>query len=140
MKTSIQILPGIKSIGWVDCSFLPENIALCAICDMSIALICLVHNIDFFGDPTCECTTKKEAGSIQQTVSLKFSSNQDLPRGIDFGFVIVDTNNQKYLIGTKEPPYTSIEIQKSTGTPSGNNTSKNFEVKHCALRTLIPCQ
>ena len=48
MRTTTQILPGIKAIGWVDCRHLPRRVDLSAICGMTVAVLTDIHPIPFY--------------------------------------------------------------------------------------------
>lgn len=139
MKTSVQILPGIKFIGWLDCRHLPCRVDLSAICLMPVPIFTDITPIDFFGEPECQCQTKKEGGGYEATASLKFLSDTDLPRNGHIGFVVTDANDNSYLIGSREHPRPIVERTHRTGSPSGDSAGILYEISHVALRTMVPC-
>ncbi|MDE6009402.1 MAG: hypothetical protein K2G90_09370 [Muribaculaceae bacterium] len=139
MKTTTQILPGIKFIGWLDCRNLPCMVALSAICRIPVPIFTDVNPIDFFGNPECQRQTKKEGGGYEETASLKFLSDTELPATSFLGFVITDANGISYLIGSREPPHPIVEMTRRTGTPSSDNAGILYDIKHVALRTLMQC-
>ena len=139
MRTSIQILPGIKAIGWVDCRRLPANVALSAICGMQVVVLTDIHPIAFFDEPTCECKTKKDGGGYEDTATLKFLTSQKLPRSASLGFVVTDVNGQSYLIGSLEAPQPQVECNQQTGIPSGDAAGYAYEIKHVSIKSMVPC-
>lgn len=139
MNTNIQILPGIKYIGWVDCRKLQKNVALAAVSGMNVPVLTDIHPIPFFDEPACECKTSKEGAGYQDNASLKFLTDRKLKLGQAVGFVVVDVNDKAYLIGAAEPPYPIIEYSLSTGRPSGDSAGYAYEVKHTAIKSLITC-
>lgn len=139
MRTSIQILPGIKAIGWVDCRHLPRRVALSAICGMTVAVLTDIHSIEFFGEPQCECKTKKDGAGYEDTATLKFLTAQKLPRSASLGFVVTDVNGQYWLIGSSETPHPTIECERKTGIPSGDAAGYEYEIKHVAIKAMVPC-
>ena len=139
MRTSIQILPGIKAIGWVDCRRLPANVALSAICGMQVVILTDIHPIAFFDEPTCECKTKKDGGGYEDTATLKFLTDKKLPSGPTLGLVVTDVNGKSYLIGSLEAPHPTIECGRKTGIPSGDAAGYEYEIRHVAIKSMVPC-
>ena len=139
MRTTTQILPGIKAIGWVDCRHLPRRVDLSAICGMSVAVLTDIHPIEFFDEPQCECKTKKDGAGYEDTATLKFLTSQKLPRSASLGFVVTDVNGQSYLIGSLEAPHPTVEPTRQTGIPSGDAAGYEYEIKHVSIRSMVPC-
>ena len=139
MRTSKQILPGIKFIGWVDCRNLPDRVALSAICNMQIAVLTTIHPIPFFDSPECECVTKKDGAGYEDTATLKFSTGKQLPNFNFFAFVVTDVNDRSFLIGSKEPPFAIVEVNHKAGTPSGEAAGYDYEITHVAIKSMVPC-
>lgn len=139
MRTSTQILPGIKAVGWVDCRHLPRHVDLSAICGMSVAVLTDVHPIPFFNEPTCECQIKKDGAGYEDTATLKFLTSKQLPQGVALGFIVTDVNGKSYLIGSLEHPHPIVESQQRTGIPSGDVAGYAYEIKHVAIKSMVPC-
>ncbi len=139
MKTTTQILPGVKAIGWLDCRNLPRRVDLLGICVMPLPILTDIHPIAFFGEPECKCQRKKSTAGYEDTATLKFLTNEQLPHGIPLGFVITDVNDQSFLIGSREAPHPTIECDHRAGLPSGDASGYLYEIKHIAIRSLIPC-
>ena len=140
MRTSIQILPGIKAIGWVDCHRLPANVALSAICGMQVVILTEILPIAFFDEPTCQCKTKKDGGGYEDTATLKFLTERKLPNGAVLGFVVTDVNDKSFLIGSLESPHPTIETERRTGIPSGDAAGYEYEIRHVAIKSMVPCE
>lgn len=139
MRTSTQILPGIKAIGWLDCRALPKRVDLSAICGMPVAILTDIHPIPFFDEPTCECKTKKDGGRYEDTATLKFLTDRKLPRGAVLGFVVTDVNDKSFLIGSLEAPRPIVECEQRTGIPSGDAAGYSYEIKHVSIKSMVPC-
>ena len=139
MRTTTQILPGIKAIGWVDCRHLPRRVDLSAICGMSGVVLTDIHPIEFFDEPQCECKTKKDGAGYEDTATLKFLTSQKLPRSASLGFVVTDVNGQSYLIGSLEAPQPQVECNQQTGIPSGDAAGYAYEIKHVSIKSMVPC-
>lgn len=139
MNSSVQILPGVKKIYWVDCKYLPTRIDLKAISKIPVPLLIDLNPITFFGEVTCRRDTVKENGGWHETATLGFNSHEELPFSGHIGFVVIDANNQAYIIGGYEQPYPEVAIKKITGKPGGDIAGYSYEIKHNALRTLVDC-
>lgn len=139
MRTSTQTLPGIKSIGWLDSDKLPDRVDLMGICRQVFGIFTDIHPLEFFDEPECSCKRTKEGGSYTETASLKFQCGSRLPECNRLGFVVTDISGQAYLIGSKEAPRPIVEVEHTTGSPGGDTASFHYEIKHTALKTLIPC-
>ena len=139
MRTSTQILPGIKAIGWLDCQHLPRRVDLTAICGMPLPILTDIHPIPFFDEPTCECKTKKDGAGYEDTATLKFLTDNKLPRGACHGFVVTDVNDKSYLLGSLESPHPTIESERRTGIPSGDAAGYEYEIRHIAIKSMVPC-
>ena len=139
MRTSTQILPGVKKIGWLDCRHLQDHVSLRAICNMSVSVMTDIHFIAEFEDASCECSTKKEGPGPQDTASLKFRTNEWIPDNGYLAFVVTAPDNKSYLIGSKERPFAVMECQHSTGDPSADAAGYESAIKHVAIKSMIPC-
>lgn len=140
MRTSTQILPGIKSIGWIDCRHLPRRVDLSAICGMAVPILTDIHPIPFFDEPTCECKTKKDGAGYEDTATLKFLTDKKLPFGALLGFVVTDVNDNSFLIGSLEAPRPQVEYEQRTGIPSGDAAGYSYEIKHVSIKSMVPCK
>lgn len=137
MHTSIQILPGIKKIGWVDSRHLPARVDLSAICGMTVAVMTDVYPIDFFDDPECECVTKKDSAGYEDAVSLKFCTDSPLPISDFMAFVITDVNGRSFLIGSKERPAIATPTQY-IGTPA-KRAAIEYNISHVSIKSMVSC-
>lgn len=139
MRSSTQILPGIKAIGWLDCRKLPRRVDLTGICRMPLPILTDIHWLDFFGDADCRCQSKKDGAGYEDSATLKFLASEKIPFGTMAGFVVTDVNDKSYLIGSLEEPRPQVEIERRIGSPSGDAAGFEYNVKHVALKSLIPC-
>ncbi|MBS7409527.1 MAG: hypothetical protein KIG59_01015 [Muribaculaceae bacterium] len=139
MRTSSQILPGIKAIGWVDSQHLPRRVDLSAICGMTVAVLTDVHPIPFFDEPSCECKTQKDGAGYKDTATLKFLTSEQLPRSAALGFVVTDVNDKSYLLGSLEHPHPIVDCEQRTGIPSGDAAGYSYEIKHVSIKSMVPC-
>lgn len=139
MNSSCQILPGVKSIGWVLCSSLPKQIALSGISRLPVALLADIHEITLFGSSDCRCSTEKDNNGWHQTASLTFFSSEEVPFENNIAFVVKDVNGNAFIIGSYEKPYPKVSIDSITGSPDNQSAGYKYSVSHKAIRTLVPC-
>lgn len=140
MKTTTQILPGIRTLGWVDCAKLPRRVDLHGICRMPVAVLTDITPVDFFGEPECQCVTEKESGRSTDTATLRFRCPNVLPTAsVALGFVVTDQRDKSWLIGCAEHPRPTIKGTIDFGTPGGDAGGYTYEVSHKALKSLVPC-
>ena len=139
MNSTVQILPGIMKIGWVNCDCLPNNIPLSGVSRLPISILSEINYLTFFGNPDCRCVTEKKNNGWSQSATLKFLSCDDIPYESHIAFIVADVNNNWYIIGAKERPYPVVKFEKASGAPSGDPAGISYEITHKAIRTLLPC-
>jgi hypothetical protein len=139
MKSIIQLLPGIKFIGFVNCDKLQPDIAMRGICGMDVPILTEINAINFVGSPTCECTSEKVNGNRSDTATLKFTATEQLPINAHLGFVVTDSNGNSYVIGCREVPYPKVKLTSNLGKPDGDAAGYSYEVTHVQIKSLIPC-
>lgn len=139
MKTTTQILPGIKKIYYVDSAKLPFRVDLANICGMDIVILDDLVEVEFFGDPDCSCTSKQENKAITQEAKLEFNSPVRLPQDIRPSFVVTDVNDNDFLIGSREMPLPKVNCTYSAAVPGSSRAGFKYEITHNAIRTMIPC-
>ena len=134
-----QILPGVKSIGWIDCTKLQPHVDLHGICETVIPILTAINVVEFFGKAECDCKTEKQSANRVSTASLTFDCPSLLPIHLHLGFVVTDVNGQTWLIGQAEPPYPKIKVTHYVGYPDGEEAGFEYEVTHTSLCSLIEC-
>ena len=139
MNETVQSLPGIKAIGYVDADKLSPNVMLKGICNNPIGVFTDVVNIPFCGIPTCTIGDEYDAHGRLQTVTLSFATNDFVPNHRRIAFVVTDVSGQSFLIGAKEPPHPTVKFTINFGTPDGDAAVTSYEVKHVAIRAIMKC-
>jgi hypothetical protein len=139
MRNTVTSLPGIKSIGYVDCEMLIPNVVLRGICSMDVPILEQVSMLDFCGTPTCSCKREYQNNGKSETATLKFSCLEELPLHKHLGFVVVDTNGQSFLIGSREKCFPTVTATADSGAPSGDAAITSYEVQWKSIKSLIPC-
>lgn len=139
MRTSVTILPGIKTIGWVDCEQLPARVDLEGICGNTVTLFTQVTNVEFLDSPDCRCKTEKDCAGYTDTATLKFQCPELLPIHLHLGFVVTDTNGKIWLIGSKEPPFPKLSVERITGMCESEGAGFYYEITHVAIKSMVAC-
>lgn len=139
MKTTTVILPGVRRIGYVDCTKLQRRVDLHRICQTVIPILTEITEVFFFDEPTCSRKTEVNGADITETSTLKFVSATLLPIHLPLGFVVLDQNDQCWLIGQKEHPRPKLKVDMRCGFPDGDGGGFEYEITHISLRTLIKC-
>ena len=134
-----QSLPGIKFIGYVLADNLQREMMNKHLANLPVGIFTDITPIAFCGVPTCEAvSTYNNNGRIEQT-TLRFKTLDELPTSRHIAFVVMDCNNQSYVIGQREKPRPIVNIIQNTGTPNGDPAVLSVEVTLYAQKSLIPC-
>lgn len=137
MNTTFS-LPGIKAIAYCYAQWLESNIELQSLADVPVYVTAPLTNIPTAGEPTCDCDHANHNNGQNEKVTLSFRSRFLIPDGEYLAFVIVDANDQQYLIGTKEEPHPLISRTQTFGTPGGDPALFRYEITHASVKALIP--
>lgn len=135
----MQSLPGILKIGITPIASLPVDVILMAMSGMVVQLVAQPEIICKVGTPTCEWDDQFDNNSNYQTVRLKFRTVNELERN-RWAFVVFTVDGDTLLVGADTQPYPVVEFSKATGTPSGDPSAIDYEVKWSAKKALIPCK
>lgn len=139
MNTSIQILPGVKAIGWLYCKNIPPRVDLQAISGIVVPLICDIRQIDFFDNVECQCTTEAVNNGFEDKASLKFKAGSLIPFRDDIAIVVTDVNDRSWLIGSQEPPRLQFKVETLHGAPDGDGAGFSYDITHTAVKSLVEC-
>lgn len=139
MKTSRQILPGVKAVHWLDCQHLPRRVDLHGICRMPVPVLTALSAVEVFDDAECACVTEREGGSFQDTATLKFLTHELLPINLKLGFVVTSVEGKSYLVGSKEAPFPKVKVEQRCGLPGGDSAGYFYEISHVSLKSLVEC-
>lgn len=140
MDSPTQILPGVKSIGWLDCRHLHRSTGLLFKCfGELVAVSTTVHRIGWFADASCRCDASSDGGKRSEKATLVFSTDEALPDGVPLGFVVEAPDGSMFLIGSREPPLPVVSVTRTTGSANGGRAGFSYEITHLALQAMLPC-
>ena len=134
-----QSLPGIKRIAFVECSLLPANITYRAMAGVPVGIFTTVEDVCKIGEATCETEEQFDNNSQVEKATLTFFTLDELPTYRHLAFVVSTTDGDTFVIGTKELPYPTVKITRSTGTPDGEPSVRKYEVSFTAKKSLVLC-
>ena len=123
----------------MDCSLLPADITLRALAGVPVGIFTSLNDICKVGEATCETEEQFDNNSQVEKATLTFRTLDELPTYRHLAFVIFTTNSDTFVIGTKELPYPTVKITRSTGTPDGEPSVRKYEVSFTAKKSLVLC-
>ena len=136
----MNTLPGIVSIHFTDCKFLPAHIMQQSISGMPIVLAVPFVKVNFYGIPKCQWSGSLSSGCRQEKTTLEFATSDVIPERRRLAFVVSVASGRQYLIGTREPKFPQIGYTDTTGSPSGDAAVRTYKITHVALQSVLPCQ
>ena len=142
MNTNIQILPGIRFIGYFDLDKLAAEprFDLAGICGMTVPVLTDIIPVDFCDDPECRNVTERINGQNQDKATLKFHSHTLIEIHKRLGFVVTDIAGNSFVIGNQLPPFPQIKVELYCGTPDGDGAGFYYEISHAAIKSMVPCK
>lgn len=123
----------------MDCSRLPANITYRAMAGVPVGIFTSLNDICKVGEATCETEEQFDNNSQVEKASLTFHTLDELPTYRHLAFVIFTAQGDTFVIGTKELPYPTVKISRSTGTPDGEPSVRKYEVSFTAKKSLVLC-
>ena len=142
MNTNIQILPGIRFIGYFDLDKLAAEprFDLAGICGMTVPVLTDIIPVDFCDDPECRNVTERINGQNQDKATLKFHSHTLIEIHKRLGFVVTDIAGNSFVIGNQLTPFPQIKVELYRGTPDGEGAGFYYEISHAAIKSMVPCK
>ena len=91
------------------------------------------------GEAVCEVEQSHVNNSFIEKVKLNFLSLDDVPTVNHPAFVFQTIDGNIYIIGSKERPYPTVKITRSTGHIDGEPSVRKYEVSFTAKKALALC-
>lgn len=133
-----QILPGIKKIGMVSTSDIPNDVVALAASGISITISATPSWLCLSGTPKVEVKEEFYNNSVYQKGTLTLKTAEDLPTD-NIAMVIIDAEDNIWLMGQKEIPHLTVENDNSSGLPGNEAAGKEYKIKLSAKKVLLPC-
>jgi hypothetical protein len=116
--------------------YLPEDVVYRSVAGIPISLKVVPDEIALKGEAVCEVEQLYDNNSYIEKARLTFLTLDDVPTDQHPAFVIRTVNDEYYVIGTKERPYPTVKITRSTGQPDGDTSVRKYEVSFTAKKAL----
>ena len=132
-----QSLPHIIKVFVVPCANLVPNVVEKYLAGIPVGVYPLPTEVEQYGTGSCEAENALDDGTYYEKTILQFSTAEEITNTTPLAFVIMDAQENYYLIGAREAPYPIIEIAKAVSTESNVN---NIKVTFTRRKSLIPCR
>lgn len=130
-------LPGIRKIGYVNCSALSPELMMKSIAGAPIAILTDIKDVPFTGEPSCKAVDDNDNNGRCEKSTLEFITTSKIPVSSPIAFIVQCVNGKQYIIGTAEAPFPIVKITNDTGARAGNASAFAVEVTHSAIKSLI---
>lgn len=132
-----QSLHSVKSICYLPCPLLPDDIILKHLSGMPVGVFNSATPIGLYGDASCEAASEHDNGSSLEKTTLQFTTTDEIPTSQELAFVVEDVQGKSYVIGQKESPSPMVEIDTKI---DNKENLKVVKVVFIAKKSLIPCR
>lgn len=132
-----QSLHSVKSICYLPCPLLPDDIILKHLSGMPVGVFNSATPIGLYGDASCEAASEHDNGSSLEKSTLQFTTTDEIPTSQELAFVVEDVQGKSYVIGQKESPFPMVEIDTKI---DNKENLKVVKVVFIAKKSLIPCR
>ena len=132
-----QSLHSVKSICYLPCPLLPDDIILKHLSGMPVGVFNSATPIGLYGDASCEADSEHDNGSSLEKSTLQFTTTDEIPTSQELAFVVEDVQGKSYVIGQKESPFPMVEIDTKI---DNKENLKVVKVVFIAKKSLIPCR
>lgn len=129
-------LPGIQRVGYLMARQLPADITYMAMAGIPVSGYATPTNIELTDIAVCEIEEEPDNNYQTEKVKLAFSTLTELPIRQHLAFFIHTMDGKGYLVGTKECPFPSVKVTRTTGTPQGDPAVRRYEVSYTARKAL----
>lgn len=137
--TVMQILPGITHIYQIRNTALIADIAYRAEAGLPVPMYRTPLALPILGGATWELTEQDDNNSQIEKVTLTFRSTHRVTTSFPSAFIVRTVAGEVYLIGTRERPYPTVKVSRSSGEPDGSASVYEVQVSFTHRRALIKC-
>lgn len=131
-----QSLPNIIKVFTVPCASLAPNVVEKYMAGVPVGVYPLPTEVEQYGTGSCEAENILDEGSYYEKTTLQFSTAEELSNSTPLAFVIMDAQENFFLIGAQEAPYPIVEIKKNVSSESNVN---DIKVTFSRRKSLVPC-
>lgn len=116
-----QSLPNIVKVFTIPCDSLAPNVVEKYMAGLPVGVYPLPTKVEQYGTGSVEAVNVLDEGTYYEKTTLKFSTAEDIDNNTPVAFVVMDAQENYFLIGAKEKPYPIVEITKNITTDANIN-------------------
>ena len=120
----------------IPCASLAPNVVEKYMAGLLVGVYPLPREVEQYGTGACEAANELDDGTYYEKTVLQFSTAEEITNTTPLAFVIMDAQENYYLIGAKENPYPIVEITKGVSPDANVN---GIKVTFSRRKSLIPC-
>ena len=132
----IQSLPNIVKVFTIPCASLAPNVVEKYLAGLPVGVYPLPTEVEQYGTGSCEAENTLDEGTFYEKTTLQFSTAEEIDNRTPTAFVVMDAQENYFLIGAKEAPYPIVEITKGLSPDANIN---DIKVIFSGRKSLIPC-
>ena len=131
-----QSLPNIVKVFTIPCASLAPNIVEKYMAGLPVGVYPLPTEVEQYGTGAVEAENVLDDGTYYEKTTLQFSTAEEIDNRTPTAFVVMDAQENYFLIGAKEIPYPIVEITKGMSPDANVN---DIKVTFSRKKSLIPC-
>ncbi len=129
-------LPNIVKVFTIPCASLAPNVVEKYMAGLPVGVYPLPTEVEQYGTGTVEATNVLDDGTYYEKTVLQFSTAEEIENRTPKAFVVMDAQENYYLIGAQEAHYPIVEITKGI---SGEENVYNIKVTFSRRKSLLRC-
>lgn len=131
-----QSLPNIVKVFTIPCAPLAPNVVEKYMAGLPVGVYPLPTEVEQYGTGSVESENVLDEGTYFEKTTLQFSTAEEIDNRTPMAFVVMDAQDNYFLIGAKEKPYPIVEITKGVSPDANVN---DIKVTFSRKKSLIPC-
>ena len=132
-----QSLPNIVKVFTIPCASLAPNIVEKYLAGLPVGVYPLPTEVEQYGTGSVEAENILDEGTYYEKTTLQFSTAEDIDNRTPMAFVVMDAQENYFLIGAQEAPYPIVEITKGMSPDTNIN---DIKVTFSRKKSLLPCK
>ncbi len=129
-------LPDIVKVFTIPCASLAPNVVEKYMAGLPVGVYPLPTEVEQYGTGSIEAANVLDDGTYYEKTVLQFSTAEDIENRTPKAFVVMDAQENYYLIGAQEAHYPIVEITKGVAPDANVN---DIKVTFSRKKSVIPC-
>ena len=131
-----QPLPNIVKVFAIPCTSLAPNIVEKYKAGLPVGVYPLPTEVEQYGTGSVEAVNELDEGVYYEKTTLQFSTVEDIDNTTPTAFVVMDAQENYFLIGAQEASYPIVAINRNI---ANENNISEVKVTFSRKKSLIPC-